>query len=76
MTKAHAIAAIVAVSFFAGISSVGDVSAKPISDSADKKCRSEYAACYHGCPSSVVDQGLTKGCRSRCRVRYEKCGVQ
>ena len=76
MTKAHAAAALVAVSLFAGYSSVGDAAAKPISDATRKKCSDAYRACFDSCPSSVVDQGLTKGCRNRCRVRYEKCGIQ
>ena len=75
MTMAHVIAAIAAFSFFTAFSS-GDATAKPISDAAQKKCSDTYRACYDACPSSVVDRGLTKGCRSRCRVRYEKCGMQ
>lgn len=76
MTKAHAIAALVAVSLFAGLGSVGDAAAKPISDSVRKKCSKEYEACYDACPSTRVDIGLKKGCQRRCRVRYEKCGMR
>lgn len=75
MTKVPVIAALVAFSFLIGFSS-GDAAAKPISDAVRKKCSAAYEACYDACPSSVVDRGLTKGCRSRCRVRYEKCGMQ
>jgi hypothetical protein len=58
MTKAHAIAALVAVSFFAGFSSVGDASAKPISDSVRKKCGNEY-----------LSQTLSAGGANRIRSR-------
>ena len=75
MTNAHVIAALVAFSFLTGFNP-GDVTAKPISDAVRKKCSDSYRACYDKCPSSVVDSGLTKGCKSRCRVRYEKCGMQ
>jgi hypothetical protein len=70
------IAIFTAVFCFVGLGLAGNAFAKPVSDAKRRACSDAYWACRQACPTSQVDQGLRKGCQSRCLVRYKKCGVQ